>query len=277
MKPFKLIILVLVNSCFAFFAYAQTPIKLKLIGAFWDSTGFSFDTLYFGFHKDAGPGVQEGIDVLDTSTQLKWGTYDISTPSLRYKTNIREFEPFTYNAFQIYANNNLVYIKWDTAEYQPSYYNYDFKQLNVSMECDGAFFEFPERDSHPISGRPNQWKETNGVNPIDSVRIIIISFSPKLKVALGVKDSIPTGIQLNLKNQIVEILQPFGSNLLYINNPNGLDIKINMLNNLGQNVASYSNSNQLQITSSLEGFPTGMYYLSLVFENYQTLKKIVIQ
>ncbi|MBU3661751.1 MAG: hypothetical protein FGM41_00935 [Bacteroidetes bacterium] len=271
-----MIILVLVNSCIAFFAYAQTPIKLKLIGAFWDSTGYSFDTLYFGFHKDAGPGVQEGLDILDTSTQLKWGTYDTSTPSLRYKNNIREFEPFTYTAFQIYAKYNLVYIKWDTAEYQPSFYNYDFKQLNVSIECDNAFFEFPERESHPISGRPEQWKETNGVNPIDSVRIFIIGSSPQLRIGLGVKDSIPTSLRSILFNPKIEIFQSTGSNLVYIENPNELPLKLSLLNNLGQTLASFPTTHQLHIKLPLEGFTYGLYYLSLVSENHQTLKKIII-
>jgi hypothetical protein len=277
MKPFKLIILVLVNSCIAFFAYAQTPIKLKLIGAFWDSTGYSFDTLYFGFHKDAGPGVQEGLDVLDTSTQLKWGTYDTSTPNLRYKTNIREFEPFTFTKFQIYANNNLVYIKWDTAEYQPSYYNYDFKRIYAGLACRSAFFEFPENEFHILAGSPQFWEETNGVNPIDSVRIIINSISPRLWMELSVLDSIFTGIIENKLSQKIKIFQSTGSNLLYIENLNEMPLKLSLLNNLGQSMASFPNTHQSQITLTLEGLPTGMYYLSLVSENFQTLKKIVIQ
>jgi hypothetical protein len=275
MKPFKLIILVLVNSCIAFFAYAQTPIKLKLIGAFWDSTGYSFDTLYFGFHKDAGPGVQEGLDVLDTSTQLKWGTYDTSTPNLRYKTNIREFEPFTYTAFQIYAKYNLVYIKWDTAEYQPSYYNYDFKQLNVSMDCENAIFMWPEINYHTISGNTLFWKETNGVNPIDSVRIIIMGLSPQLRINLGVKDSIPTSVKAIYPTQKIEIYQSSTNNAVYITNPQKLPYEASLVNNLGQRLVSFPSTNDAHTTLNLEGFPTGMYYLCLQFENQQTLKKII--
>jgi hypothetical protein len=274
MKPFKRIILVLVNSCIAFFAYAQTPIKLKLIGAFWDSTGYSFDTLYFGFHKDAGPGVQEGLDVLDTSTQLKWGTYDTSTPNLRYKTNIREFEPFTFTKFQIYANNNLVYIKWDTAEYQPSYYNYDFVKLSVSLRCKNAFLQFPEKEGYEISG--SFWPETGYVNPIDSVRIFIIGSTPQLWVNLGVVDSISIGLKGKNTHQKIVIFQSTGSNLVFIENPNEWPLQLSLLNNLGQSMASFPNTHQSQITLTLEGLPTGMYYLSLVSENYQTFKKIII-
>jgi hypothetical protein len=255
---------------------AQTPIKLKLIGAFWDSTGYSFDTLYFGFHKDGGPGVQAWLDVLDTNSKLTWGTYDNSTPNLRYKTNIREFEPYTYTSFQIYARNNLVYIKWDTTEYQPSFYNFDFVRLSVTLECKNAFFEFPEFYGHAISGRTESWKETNGVNPVDSVRIFIMGVSPQLWVNLGVRDSIHTSINNTKLHQKLEILHSDDANQLLVKNPFELPLKIDIMNHLGQSIAKLPTTSITQITIPLEGLCNGMYYLSITNDHNHTIKKIII-
>ena len=102
-----------------------------------------------------------------------------------------------------------------------------------------------------------------------------MAFEPQLWVNLGVKDSIPTGIKSIYPIQKIEIHQSSSSNLVYIENPNELPLKLSLLNNLGQTLVSFPSTYQSHITLPFEGFPTGMYYLSLVTENYQTLKKII--
>ncbi|MDP3928133.1 MAG: T9SS type A sorting domain-containing protein [Bacteroidota bacterium] len=256
---------------------AQTPIKLKLIGAFLDSNGYTFDTLYFGFNKDGGPGVQEGLDVLDTSNTLSWGTYDPSTPDLRYKTNIREFEPFTFTSFQIYARKYLRYIAWDTAEYFPKFYNYDFTQLGVSLISENAFFgDFQESFSHQISGSLIGWPNTEGVNPVDTVKITIIGFLPKLRVSLGVKDSIPTGVKKLSDKPACTVYHVAQTNEIYIINPEELTLNAELINALGQPVFNLNALNDTKSVIPVSGLPTGMYYIRVYSGNFSIVKRIII-
>ena len=255
---------------------AQTPIKLKLIGAFLDSNGLSFDTLYFGFNKDGGPGVQEGLDVLDTAKNKRWGTTDPTTPRLYYKTNIREFEPYTYTKFDIYTNANLRYISWDTAEYNPSFYNFDFVRLSVALYTSGGFFLFPEITLYPISGSLYSWKETNGVNPIDSVSINITGPSFKLSVDLGVKDSILTLIKEELVTKQFSFYQILGTNEIYLINPQNLNLSAELINLQGQSVLNLTQLIGSITQFPINGLPSGIYYLKVFYENTILLKPIII-
>jgi hypothetical protein len=275
--PFFFKIIVLINFMVTpISSNAQTPIKLKLIGAFLDSNGLSFDTLYFGFNKDGGAGVQEGLDVLDTAKNKRWGTTDPSTPGLYYKTNIREFEPYTYTKFDIYTNANLRYISWDTAEYNPSFYNFDFVRLAVSLSAEDAFFEFPEVNSFGISGSLYQWKESNGVNPQDSVSIIVVGLGFKLSVFLGVKDSIPTSVKKELANNLFSFYQILGTNEINLINPQNLNLSAELINLQGQSVLNLTQLIGSITQFPINGLPSGIYYLKVFYENTILLKPIII-
>lgn len=275
--PFLIKIIVLINFIVTpINSNAQTPIKLKLIGAFLDSNGLSFDTLYFGFNKDGGPGVQEGLDVLDTAKYLRWGTKDPSTPGLYYKTNIREFEPYTYTKFDIYTNANLRYISWDTAEYNPSYYDFDFVKLSVALLTTGAYFKYPEKEDFLVSGSEYFWKETNGVNPIDSVLIFITGPVFKLSVTLGVKDSIATSIKKEVGNNSFSFYQISGTNEIYLVNPQNLSLSTELINMQGLSVLNLTQLTESKFQLPTFGLPTGIYYLKVNKDDTLLLKPIFI-
>lgn len=256
-------------------AKAQTPIKLKLIGVFIDSVGYSYDTLYFGFHKDGAPGFQPGLDVVDTVKFRRWGTFDESTLGY-YKTNMREFEPFTYTQFDIYTRNTLRYITWDTAEFTPSFYNYDFKRLSVGLGTENAYFNFPNNKGHLISGDYINWKETNGVNPIDSVQLIIENFPFRLYVTLGVVDSIPTALPKEITDNNFSFYHISGTHEVQITNPNELPLTAILTNSLGQTVFSLNNLNQAKMEFQIPNLPLGIYYLQLSSENNTQTKTIAL-
>ncbi len=254
-------------------AKAQTPIKLKLIGVFIDSVGYSYDTLYFGFHKDGAPGFQPGLDVVDTVKFRRWGTFDETTLGY-YKTNMREFEPFTYTQFDIYTRNTLRYITWDTAEFNPSFYNYDFKSIVVALETNNAHFEFPWKTVHVISGDNQRWKETNGVNPIDSVRIFVEGTPIELYITLGVADSIPTALPKELTDNNFSFYHISGTHEVQITNPNELTLTAILTNSLGQTVFSLNNLSQAKMEFQIPNLPQGIYYLQLSSENNTQTKTI---
>lgn len=256
-------------------AKAQTPIKLKLIGVFIDSLGYSYDTLYFGFHKDGAPGFQPGLDVIDTVKYRRWGTFDETTLGY-YKTNMREFEPFTYTQFDIYTRNTLRYITWDTAEFNPSFYNYDFKRIAVVLETNNAHFEFPWKTTHLISGDNIMYKETNGVNPIDSVRIFVENPPFELYITLGVVDSIPTALPKEITDNNFSFYHISGTNEVQITNPNELSLTAILTNSLGQTVFSLNNLNQAKMEFQIPNLPQGIYYLQLSSENNTQTKTIAL-